>query len=349
MKKRMAIIASNPGFGGCANINEAFHLHSTLYEPVEITAQPAPYNYGERARGNRLSITNFDDQETIKKILDDRETCLFIVDLSGLMVICHYLSVKQKKAFSHPYAIARGQANKDVDALIEELSRREVIFFWTGTQYLLNYDRVNEWVKRMGIKTTFAMPDLMRCDPKAKPLFQPHDYTPPLNGNKYVNFTITHSPGKKLDSKERLGNYWNEKGTEQIARVFDEITGNGIKTMILGGDFCVPHDVSILVKAKSHLFVDKITEHSAGVGKSGLESLALGVPVLCSMQHTRYEGRYAGIPVIDVRDEIELKENIMLLYGNKSLYKSRCEQTSEWAQIINYENTVKYLEQEMEW
>ena len=348
MKRRMAIIASNSAFGGCANFCEAFTINSHEYDPVEITAMPAPYNYGDHAKGNRLSISNQNDREAITNILDDRETCLFIVDLSGLMVICHYLSDKRKKPLSRPYVMAQGGADKDVDSVIGELSGRKVIFFWTGTQYLLHHDRVNGWVKRMGVKTTFAMPDLMRCDPNAKPLLQPHDYIPPLNG-KYVNFTVTHSPGKKLDSKERLGNYWNEKGTEQIAKVFEEIKGNGIKTMILGGDFCVSHDVSLLVKAKSHLFVDKITNHSAGVGKSGLESLALGVPVLCSMQHTQYMGRYADIPVIDVRDEIELKENILLMYGNKELYEKQCERTTEWAQVINYVNTVKYLEQEMEW
>jgi hypothetical protein len=345
--KTLAIIASNPGFGGSANLNEAFHLRSSQYKPVLITAQDAPYGFGNDAQGERCNVSGRGYYSQIKQIMEDPETCFFIVDLSGLTIFAWYLAAIHHKPMQHPYTLVMGKHEAETQFMLDDLRKRKIIFFWTGSQYLLNHEKVNEWAQEIGVKRTYAMPDLMRCDAGALPLLQPYEFRNEIK--KYERFTVCHSPGKKDDAPEVLGDSWNEKGTEEIRRVFEELKPLGIDSFILGGWHTVPYRNAIQVKAQSHLFIDKLSNHSAGVGKSGLEAMALGVPVLCSMQHTTSTKRYADMPVIDVRTEADLKRVILELNGNRYLLEYSTAYTLEWAQKINYRNTVEYLEGTMEW
>lgn len=346
--KTLAIIASNPGFGGSANLNEAFTLCSQEYRPVLITANDAPYGFGDEAKGERIKIRAVKDRPVVIEIMEDPETYFFIVDLSGLVVFSLYWFMKYLKPMKCPYELVMGEHEAETQFMIDNLRKRNIIFFWTGTQYLRNHETVNKWVKEIGVRRTYAMPDLMRCDYGALPLLQPYEFR--NTEQKYAKFTVCHSPGAKDDSKEKLGKYWNEKGTEEIRRVFEELKPCGIDSFILGGVNTVNYRTAISVKSKCHLFVDKLSDHSAGLGKSGLEAMALGIPTLCSMQHTNLRGtRYDDIPVINIQTEEELKDAILVLKNEPAKYEYFQICSKKWAEKINYRNTVDYLEGTMEW
>ena len=346
MKKILAILANNSGFGGAANINEAFTLYSKEYDTVEITLDFAPYDFGMYSHGKRLSARK--DPKSIFNVIGDKNTYLFIVDLSGLVVFNAYLSGRYSTVFLKPYDMAEIEQHNHIDKMIEELSERKICFFFSGTRYLQHHEVVNEWVRRTGCKMNFAMPDLIRCNPNAVPLYQP--YALKSCGQKFDTFTASHSPGSKMNTKEVLGKFWNEKGSEEIVQVFDELKqSHGIESKVHGGNNSVDHKMSILTKDMSHVFVDKVSNHSAGIGKSGLEAIALGTPVISSMQHTNNTGHYSDIPVMDVQDKTELKECILKCFQNKRFYNKQCRDTKKWAEKINYPNTVKYIEENFIW
>jgi len=201
------------------------------------------------------------------------------------------------------------------------------IFFWTGTSFMENSPILNGYTAMLKRKTVFAMPDLIRFSPEALPLLQPMDFE--YRNKKYKNFTVCHSAGYKIET--------DEKGTkliEETAREL-EINYSGISRM--------NHEECITEKSKCHVFVDKVSTHSAGIGKSGLEAIWMGIPTICSMDDFDFRGRYKDIPVIPVKNKKELKKILLKLKNDEGYYFRVRAKTLKWRNKLSMESTINYV------
>ena len=225
--------------------------------------------------------------------------------------------------------------------MLDWLKERKVIFFWSGTKYLVHYKIINDWANYVDPIMRFAMCNLLRCDPKSIPLMQPYDIKNlKVQNAKFERFTVVHSPGRKLDT--------NEKGTKTIIKIISKLKNEIDIDFILMADLLNSEVLSI--KSKSHLFIDQIYSPMGQVGKSGLESIIFGVPTLSDVEgKCRFEGYYSDCPVINIGSEKELYGTILELYHNKNKYRDISKKTKKWGERISFENTAKYLDREFKW
>jgi len=216
---------------------------------------------------------------------------------------------------------------------------KRLAFWWCGSPYRQRPDSYNALTDQHNIQT-FAHLDLLRLNEKSLPLAFVYDFD--LSEDKYENFTAIHTPGLQMF-----------KGTDIVKEVANNLSD--IKFDIYEGHNFLPGKQVILERAKSHVCIDKITENSilglsgamGGIGMSGCEAIYTGTPTICSMQETANErlGRYKNIPAIDIRTASELEEELKKLSTNKEYYKEISSKTKEWAKVLTYESTVKYLDE----
>lgn len=200
-------------------------------------------------------------------------------------------------------------------------------FYWTDTGYIQNYKTVNYYLNMLKRKTIFTMPDLVKYTENSIPLLQPMDFR--YKEKKYSEFTVCHSPGAKGDT--------DEKGTQLIKDVVNELKMNFSLIENMSNNEC------LIEKAKCHVFIDKISKHSAGVGKSGLESVYMGIPTICSMSDFHYKGIYKIIPIIEIETQDKLKKILLKLKIDTGYYEYIAKRTKNWSTNLDMENTVKYI------
>jgi len=216
-------------------------------------------------------------------------------------------------------------------------------FWWTDSLYRKDFENYNKITELYNIQT-FAMLDLLRLSEKSLPLMQ--TYNIDAKEEKYKDFTVIHTPGHRES---------NKKGTDVVKKVAKKL--QDIKFNIYGKNSFVPNEQLVSEKVKSHVCVDKITKDAmlgtngvaGGPGKSALESIYAGIPTICSMQETLNEraGRYKDIPIIDVRNEEDLEKELIKLSTDKKYYNEISNKVEEWAKVLTYENTVKYLDENL--
>ena len=319
--------AKNGGFGGSYNLNKAVNLCSQKYKSKLIVQAKSPYAFG-----NGIMVSDF---KKVDSIISGSNN-LFICDYQGLIPICSYLSKKYNKKITHNIGDKDG-----VKFLLDFLKDRNVIFFWSGTKYLNNSSTINKWAKIVGAKVTFAMPDLIRCDPKALPLYQPFDIK--QKKDKFKTFTLCHSPGKKIIYPKGP----NGKGTYYIERAFLKMREKyGVDYHILVDS---PHAEALNIKQRSHIFVDQLMPNIGGIGKSSLESLILGTPVLSDIHNCVFKGAYTGCPVVNVEDEKQLFKKLEELHSSSAKLKKLAKESQNWASVLSLENTAAYLDKEIMW
>lgn len=328
-KEHIIICADHGGFGGSYNLNRAINLCSTKYSSSLVTAQNSPYSFGE----------GLDPIRNFKKVneLFTKNDKLFICDYQGLIPICKYLSKKYNKKITHNIKDKKG-----VSFLINWLKSKKTIFFWSGSRYRNNYNIINKWVHYIGSKRTFAMCDLLWCDLNAIPLMQTYDIDiNKFDINKFDKFTVCHSPGVKYNEGDDI------MGSPMINSVLDNMIKKiDIKKIVLKG---VPYEKALLVKSKCHIFIDQIMPGVGGIGKSGLEAMIFGVPVICDVNKSKFYGYYSGCPVIHAGDKEGLRKVILELYNNSYKLYDISDKSLEWSKRLSFQNTVKYLEDNMEW
>lgn len=326
-KESIIFFAKNGGFGGSYNLNKAINLHSKKYKSKLIVQAKSPYAFGNGIMAS--------DLKKVDSIISESNN-FFICDYQGLIPICSYLSKKYNKKITHDINDKKG-----VEILLSFLKDRNVIFFWSGTKYLNNSSVVNKWADTIGAKITFAMPDLIRCDPEALPLYQPFDIK--QKKDKFKNFTLCHSPGKKIIYPKGP----NGKGTYYIERAFSKMKKKyGIDYYILTDS---PHTEALNIKQQSHIFVDQLMPNIGGIGKSSLESLILGTPVLSDIHNCSFKGVYTGCPVVNVESEGQLFKKLEELYLSSAALKKLSRKSKSWASVLSFENTVAYLDKEIVW
>jgi hypothetical protein len=182
----------------------------------------------------------------------------------------------------------------------------------------------------------FAMPDLLRCDPDALPLFQCFEIDPVEP--KSDDPSACHSPGKKIGMKE--------KGTPAIRRAFAELKREiGLRGFLMGN---VPNAVAIRRRGKCWFFVDKIST-IGGIGKSGLEGMMAGTITLCDLRQSRLNGYYADCPALDCRSRPALKDYARQIVGDEGYREALRGETLAWAQRLRMRPTIDYVMRSLAW
>ena len=231
--------------------------------------------------------------------------------------------------------------NMFMDYLSHNKLYKRVAYWWTDSSYRQESEYFNSITDACKLQT-FAMLDLLKLNDKSLPLMQTYNFD--IKEKKYADFTVVHTPGHRESRK---------KGTDVIKEVANKL--QNIEFNIYGKKNFVSNEQIIVEKMKSHVCIDKITEDSllgtpgvcGGIGKSALEAIFAGVPTICSMQDTPSDGlgRYNNHPAIDIRTAPELEEELTKLSTDKDYYNEISNKTKEWAKVLTYKNTVKYLDE----
>lgn len=218
---------------------------------------------------------------------------------------------------------------------IKHLKQRTVIFFWTGTAFMKYSTHCTE-VADIVNADRFAMPELMRFDKQSKALYQPLPDTIKeyRNASKREKFTCIHTPGAKYAS--------DKKGTSAIQRALLPSDGSFALYIV---DTELHYQEALRQKSTCHAFIDQLMPNIGGIGKSGLEALMMGIPVLADLGYAlaSKDKRY-----VDTHPAIPVKENTLLpaikkLVNDKEYYQRVSEQSIAWSEKLTYDSTLRYL------
>jgi len=323
-KTPFLFVSLDGGFGGSYNLNLAINRYSTKYRSWLVTSRPSPYSFGE-------GIDIKKKPQVAGKLLEEVQR-LFVVDCGGLLTIARYLSQKYKRRIAWEPHDSRSKV------LYKWLESKSLVFFWSGSAYRCRSAEMNKAVRRLPCARTFAMCDLLRCDPQALPLMQPYDDLRPVpDSDKYEEFTVCHSPGYKHKAGSK------GKGTPIIEEALKSL---GVRHAILKG---LPFKQAVQIKARCHVFVDQMVPTVGGIGKSGLEALCLGLPTLCDVSLSTFSGRYAECPVIHVENVDQLTSIIKKLRDDSEMRRLVSQLSLEWSKRLRFEPTARYLDETLEW
>ena len=89
-------------------------------------------------------------------------------------------------------------------------------------------------------------------------------------------------------------------------------------------------------------FRKPITEN--GVGKNGLEAIALDCVALCSIgKFDKSFRKYPPHPIVNVESSEQLAELLIKLIRSPDELNAIQRKTSKWKDCFNYKNTVDYM------
>lgn len=341
MSQKVFLLAAHSAWGGASNFNDMFN--SAGYECVEILHAAHSYDYGSHMNDKKLFLTNKEDLPLIsEKLRNARDAIFFLFDIGGVEIFCNFM---------------RGSFGYLRDCRVNT--------FWSGTPYRREYEHYNKWREHMKVSpgTSYAMSDLTTLGSTNLPLYQPHD----LRRLQYMHSNameralnkqesiVCHTPGKRGVA--------NTKGTFDIRRILSVELANLAKLGFevsyrqVGGEApngVLSHAETLDIKAASRIFIDKVGRQSnvnqgGGIGKSGLEALAMGIPTISSMCETRFEEPYEALQgcIIDGTEPTQWVPEIIQLLENKDYYDQWVENILLKNECIGFDSTLTYLEETM--
>jgi hypothetical protein len=316
-KQSVLLFAEYSSWGACSNFNEMFNM-SEEYQSWEILETPNNkdgYSFGRKMNKRKLSIRN---KLRIKKLSSVHPEIVFIFDYNGIKVFERFLKITGTK-----------------------YSDFRVFVFWTGTPYVKNHYWCNQWTQDNSV-TAFAMCDLLRFSQSSIPLMQPYnlEYFKRISDQATKQQTLQkiklcHSPGHKGSS--------NEKGSLTIQEVVSNFDGVVLKQIGNQSKF-LNHEDCLIEKSKCDVFIDKLGPNCAGgIGKSGIESIMLGKPTICSMHNSIKAKPYDSLPIIDINCGSELSDFLEEIQGKPDILKSIIEKTINYRNTFSYNSTLDYL------
>lgn len=338
MPQKVFLLAAHSAWGGASNFNDKFNYGG--YECIEILHNTHSYNYGSHMNDKKLFRANAEDLPLISEKLNGaHDAIFFLFDIGGVDMFCDFIG----GPFGH-------------------LRDCRVNTFWSGTGYKKGrYVHYNKWRQNAKVSpgTSYAMPDLVTLDPESRPLYQPQDLNRAASlraeaaatgAIKEGELTICHTPGRKGGD--------NRKGTLDIRRILgaeiSNLTKSGIQVSYrqvgTSSREFAPHAMALAAKAASHIFIDKVGSSSTGgLGKSGLESLAMGVPTVSSVYETQFRDPYGGLQgcIIDGTEPTQWVPEIIQLLENKDYYDQWVENILLKNECIGFDSTLTYLEETM--
>lgn len=162
--------------------------------------------------------------------------------------------------------------------------------------------------------------DHLQMHPDIHYIFYPYsgDDLPPRIPNDSPRVRIIHSPTNRI-----------YKGTNLILKVVKELKRNRNFEFILLEN--VPRSKVLRVKSSCDICIDQVGGKMGGTGygKSGLESLALGIPTITNMTED-YQKFLPENPFVVANNEKELKEKLIELIDNRNLRDEIGKRSKEW-------------------
>jgi len=331
-QKKIVLLAQHSAWGGATNFLEMF-LGSghACYEINAESSDNDGYSYGQEniaLQENKLLYSK--NSQKIESLLHDTDTVFIVFDVLGMQLLHRLTEDYRVNAQNYPINV-----------------------FWSGTPYQNNSEKCNRHAEGLGIKQ-YAMLDLVRFNKNALPLMQPHKLQRFLEISKNLKkqkkgekFVICHSPGHKGNS--------NSKGTSLISECVATVMAEHSQVVYdqLGASkrSFLKHDECIRRKALASIFIDKVggPELAGGIGKSGIESLCLGIPTISCMHSTTFTEQYPSerLQVIDIRNYLDLGKEIRRLYKDEDYYLEMQEKAYIAASLFGYERTYSYLKETM--
>jgi hypothetical protein len=319
-KKIVLLFAQYSSWGACSNFNEMFNSNNE-YQSWEVLGEPFnkhDYSFGQQMNKRKLFV---DNKHSMMKLSSNQKTRVIIFDFNGIPVFEKFLKITKTKYSDYNISV-----------------------FWTGTPYVKNYLWCNNWSEKNQIRA-FAMCDLLRFSKKSLPLMQPYNlaYYSKLasevdNEKGFRNkkeIILCHSPGHKGSS--------NEKGSMLIHNVISKLNSINYRQIGDGKKF-LSHEACLIEKEKCDIFIDKIgTKCAGGIGKSGIESIMLGKPTICSMHKSILKYPYQNLPVIDIETSDQLNDFLIDVVRTPEILKEIREKTLRERMAFSYEKTIGYL------
>lgn len=325
MSQAVLLFAESSNWGAISNFSEMFNL-STDYCAYEILDRPendGGYEFGAHMTMHKITY-NIANKQIAE--LANRPTTIFF-------------------AFGSPGAALLQRCIKDLKL---DPAMLKMNVFWTGTATMTGHTqhKYGEWVRMHKVKQ-YAMLDLLQYVPGALPLMQTYNVTKLQNMRTAVEqnntITICHSPGTKGRT--------NLKGTKIINSVVEELrqTWPNLRYLQLGSaQGWLTHDECLRQKVTCDIFIDKAGKHCAGgVGKSGIESICMGIPTLSAMHDSQLAAEYQTLHVLPANTAKQLKETLLWLLLSKENYESAKKQTQASAKLFDYAFVLSYLTQTM--
>lgn len=302
----ITILACNPTFGAAYNLRRAFSLWE---ETWLITLDTHPLWAGEED-----IILGPDTVMDCRDLIEDSRFTM-IADAAGLKEALELLG-------------GVGWAN-----------RQRWVAFWGDTAYWQNPAYYTGLAYEMGVKTTFAMMDIMSVAPKGTiPLCHPVEDTG-YDPKKSQSLKIMHSP--RTVNKRKL------KGTDKIERVISRLWQEFPK-MYFSSLMGLPWRECLDLKKGAHIFIDQIPDPgmAAGLGRSGEEALAFGSVVLTALHGEEYlEGYFPPPPVIKVYGEDDLYTELRALcLMEREEIEAKGQASRAWAEeYLLFEGWLEYV------
>jgi len=311
----VAIICKLISYGAADNLWRAF-------ESQGIPCKLLCFRH-DKKRGKAGTLLTKKNKEFWLAQLKKESTYTIIVSANTLVMFDIFLGGVGKDKFQFNHLAKYLRSFKNTPAV-----------FVTGTKYRDNYQKFNNLLDRLKIRFRFALSDLVKYHPNHIQLLHTMEY-PNFSTKKSKVFTVSHSPGSELRSKIYKGTPEIEKGVrmaeEKVKFTYDHISG--VKT-----HWCLTK------KAKSHVFIDQIETSIGGIGKNGMEAIALDCVTMSSWTSFQPNDFYPPHPVLVVRNANQVRNHLVSLAQNEKLYEKIKNRTSKWKKHIGYENTVNYIQ-----
>lgn len=195
---------------------------------------------------------------------------------------------------------------------IDVLSRKRkgpVVVHWHGSKLR---DK-GQGVSKYASKTFVSTPDLLRHAPGSTWIPNPImlESLPPSRSqeNNSRGVTIFHAPSDR-----------QMKGTVHIERAVKKLEKKGYKI-----DFQIverkPHEEIIRTMLKADIVIDQISSNIGSYGMVSIEGMALGKPVICSVNDEYLDKHFQGCPIFRTKAE-QLISQLSLLVEDSALRNS---------------------------
>lgn len=187
-------------------------------------------------------------------------------------------------------------------------------------------DRISD----LNLTTEF---DHLQMHPDIHYIFYPYEPDVPKRiPNETNKVRIVHSPTNR-----------KFKGTDLILKVIKEVKKErNIEFILLEK---LPREKVLSIKATCDICIDQVGGKfgGTGYGKSGLESLAMGIPTITNMTE-EYQAFLKENPFVVANNEKELKEKLIELIDNKNLREEIGHKSIEWLKKYHsYDSVNKKL------
>lgn len=272
-KKQVMIVAHYASYGGAGELAKEFRRRPDWECKFVITRRDESQEFWKEYDAIYWPEQNQEQREALSKFLHSA-SATFVAGSPGLDLWTRIINASE----SNRNSFDARELDHESQKLTDFCRDRPTALFVTDSQLLKDPEFWNQIYGRLKGLNIFAMPDLspyIKTTTALRPYFPPIEvaeaYVPP---EERPPILIGHSPSKPEREHQKGTNFVRDAVSERHVP-FELITK-------------MTRREAVNRKARLTIFVDQIPEKlfpktnwHGGLGKSGLEALALGIPVLC--------------------------------------------------------------------